>query len=111
MQEIHDVLLEFARRVKTVMEHHFKKIVVYGSYARGDYTENSDIDVMIFTELTEEEIKKIENTIYDISFDMQMECGVNISVIIKNEKDFNYWLGTLPFYNNIQKEGVEINGW
>lgn len=111
MREVHDILLEFARRVNTIMKQHFKKMVVYGSYARGDYTETSDIDVMIFTELKEEEIKKIENEIYDISFDIQMEFGVVISVIIKNENDFNYWLGTLPFYNNVQKEGVVINGW
>lgn len=111
MREVHDILLEFARRVNTIMKQHFKKMVVYGSYARGDYTETSDIDVMIFTELKEEEIKKIENEIYDISFDIQMEFGVDISVIIKNENDFNYWLGTLPFYNNVQKEGVVINGW
>ena len=111
MEEIHDILLEFARRVNSVMKYHFKKMVVYGSYARGDYTEGSDIDVMIFTELKETEISKIENTIYDISFDIQMEYGVDISVIIKNENDFNYWLGTLPFYNNVQREGVVIHGW
>jgi len=111
MKEIHDILLEFARRVNSVMKYHFKKMVVYGSYARGDYTEGSDIDVMIFTELKEAEISKIENTIYDISFDIQMEYGVDISVIIKNENDFNYWLGTLPFYNNVQREGVVIHGW
>ena len=42
---------------------------------------------------------------------MYTEYGVDISVIIKNENDFNYWLGTLPFYNNVQREGVVIHGW
>lgn len=30
------------------------RIVVYGSYARGDYTENSDIDVMILVKAPDE---------------------------------------------------------
>lgn len=111
MQEVHDIILEFARRVNTVMKKHLKKIMLYGSYARGDYRENSDIDVIIFTELEEEDIKKLENKIFDIAFDMQMEFGADISVIIKNETDFNYWLEALPFYTNIKKEGVEIHGW
>lgn len=106
MPEIHDILLEFARKTYTVMKNHLKKIVVYGSYARGDYTEDSDIDIMIFTDLSEVDIKDIENYIYDMAFDIQMEYGFDISVIIKNEEDFNYWLGTLPFYNNIQREAI-----
>ncbi|MDO4468520.1 MAG: nucleotidyltransferase domain-containing protein [Bacillota bacterium] len=31
---------------------------MYGSYARGDYKENSDIDIMVLVKLSEAEIKK-----------------------------------------------------
>ena len=65
---------------------------------------------MILTTLTDEEIEQCESKIFDIAFDFQMEYGVDISVILKNEDHFNYWLGALPFYNNIQKEGVVLNG-
>ncbi len=27
-----------------------------------------------------------------------------------NEEQFNYWLGALPFYDNVKHEGVVING-
>lgn len=39
------------------------KIILYGSYARGDYRENSDIDLMILTTLTDNEIENIESKI------------------------------------------------
>lgn len=87
-----------------------KKVIVYGSYARGDYNENSDIDLMILTSLSEEEIRRVENDVYDVAFEFQMEYLVDISVIIKNEEQFQYWLGALPFYDNVQKEGIIING-
>ena len=38
-------------------------VIVYGSYARGDYSELSDVDVMLLVSLKEEEIKRISDQI------------------------------------------------
>lgn len=38
------------------------------------------------------------------------EYGIQISVIVKNEEHFRYWLGVLLFYDNVKREGVEILG-
>ena len=109
MKSTHDILLEFTQQVQKVLGKSLKKVILYGSYARGDYRENSDIDIMVLTTLTDEEIRQIKTTIYDVAFDFQMEYGVDISVIIKNEEHFNYWLGDLPFYDNVQEEGVVLS--
>lgn len=109
MKSTHDILLEFTQQVQRVLGKSLKKVILYGSYARGDYRENSDIDIMVLTTLTDEEIRQIKTTIYDVAFDFQMEYGVDISVVIKNEEHFNYWLGALPFYDNVQKEGVVLS--
>ena len=109
MKSTHDILIEFAQQVKLILGKNLTKIILYGSYARGDYRENSDIDIMILTTLTDDEIRQVKTTIYDIAFDLQMKYGVDISVIIKNEEHFNYWLGALPFYDNVQKEGVVLS--
>lgn len=105
-----NILIDFSEEVKKILGKSLRKIILYGSYARGDYTENSDIDLMILTTLTDEEIERIEEKIYDLAFDFLMDYGVDISVVIKNEAQFNYWLGALPFYNNVQREGVVLNG-
>ena len=42
-----DVLMTFAQGTKKILKNNLSKLIVYGSYARGDYSENSDIDVMI----------------------------------------------------------------
>lgn len=39
-----------------------------------------------------------------------MDTGVDISPIIKNEEQYEYWLDTLPFYKNIHEERVIVNG-
>lgn len=108
--DTHDILMSFSRQVKDILHDKLTRIILYGSYARGDYRENSDIDIMVLTTLTDDEIAKTEKAVFNIAFDFQMEYGVDISVIMKNEEHFNYWLGALPFYDNVQREGVVLNG-
>ena len=110
MVNTHDILLNFSKQVKDILGDKLTKIILYGSYARGDYKENSDIDIMILTTLTDEEIAKTEKAVFNIAFDFQMEYDADINVIVKNEEHFNYWLGALPFYDNVQREGIVLNG-
>lgn len=110
MDRIEDVIRQFTARVENYFGDSLTKVLLYGSYARGDNCDNSDVDIMILTSLSNEEITGIENDIYDIAYDFFMEYGVDISVIIKNEKLFEYWLGTLPFYNNVEREGIVLSG-
>ena len=105
-----EILMECSLKVKDFLGKSLSKIILYGSYARGDYRENSDIDLMILTTLTDNEIENIESKIFDLAFDFQMDYDVDISVIIKNEEHFYHWLGALPFYDNVQKEGIVLNG-
>ena len=110
MEDIQNILLLFAQNVRKLIGKNLSKILVYGSYARGDYNENSDIDIMILTSLPENKIEPIEDALYDIAFDFMMEYEIQISVIVKNEEHFKYWLGALPFYDNGEREGIEIVG-
>ena len=98
----------FSNQVKEHIGENLSSIILYGSYARGDYRENSDVDIMILTELQDEEIKKIETTIYDLAYDIEFEYDIHISVIIKNREQFEYWEDTLPFYRNVRNEGIVI---
>lgn len=106
---ISNILFGFTRQIKNILGSNLSKVIVYGSYARGDYHDNSDIDVMILVKLSESEIKKIVSTLYDIAYDIELEKGIHISLVIKNEEQFEYWVDTLPFYRNVRKEGIEIN--
>lgn len=110
MKTTHDIILDFSRQVKRILGDKLTKVILYGSYARGDYRENSDVDIMVLTTLTDDEIRDIKETIFNLAFDFQMEYGIDISVIVKNEEHFNHWLGALPFYDNVEKEGVVLNG-
>ena len=104
------ILKELVDGILAIFDTQVIRIVLYGSYARGDYQKNSDVDVMILVDLTEEEIKKRENAVYDIAFDIEMSTGIDISPVIKSEEQYEYWVDVLPYYRNVREEGVEISG-
>ena len=99
-----EVLMLFVQGTKKILKNNLSKLIVYGSYARGDYKENSDIDVMILTPLSKEEIEQVENSI----FDLELESGIVINPVLENEAHYRYWLGALPFYDNVEKAGIVI---
>lgn len=105
---VESIIKKFAEELKTIFPGSLESIIVYGSYARGDYTELSDVDIMVLVSLSEEEIRKRKNAVYDLAFDYLMENGVDFSVIIKNVMHFNKWVNQLPFYKNVKEEGIKI---
>ena len=103
-QSTEKIIQKFIDRVNKLLGKRVKKIILYGSYARGDYNENSDIDIMILTDLTNEEIIEYRELVSNIAFE------VMISPLVKNIEKFEYWLKALPFYMNVQREGVVLSG-
>ena len=65
---ITDIMQQFASSLRKLLGNTLDSVIVYGSYARGDYSELSDIDVMILVTLTEEKIKKQLDYISVIAF-------------------------------------------
>jgi len=86
-----------------------KRVILYGSYARGDFNRSSDIDVMILTDLNEEELIEYRDKLWDLAYDIELENNVILSPLVKNIDKFNYWLNALPFYMNVEKEGVILS--
>jgi len=107
---ISNIIDEFINGINEILGNRVKKIILYGSYARGDYNKNSDIDIMILTDLNDDEIEVYRQKIYDYAYDIEEKNNFDvwISPLIKNIDRFNYWLEALPFYMNVQKEGVVL---
>ncbi len=109
--EIQNIIQNFIYKVKVILGDRLRKIILYGSYARGDFNKSSDIDIMILTDLNEKELEQYKDKIYDIAYDIESENNfeIEISPLIKNIDKYNARVNIVPFYTNVQKEGVVIN--
>ncbi len=103
-----DLLREYVDKVQNLYGESLKSVILYGSYARGDFTMDSDIDIMILVDISDDEIKQHAEALSDFTFDMNLEYDVMLMPIVKNQEHFRYWLEAYPFYKNVQSEGVPL---
>lgn len=102
------ILREIARCADEVFKEELSKVVLYGSYARGDYNAESDIDIMILVDLPAEDISKYKKPLISLSSELGLEYDVVITVNIKDTETFNKYSDVTPYYQNIIREGIEI---
>ena len=72
---------EFIRRVEARFGDSVQEIILFGSYARGDHDEESDIDVLIVGDVDFDELMNIVT-------DILLEYGELISPIVLKPEEF-----------------------
>lgn len=96
-------------RLRNIFEHKLKDIILFGSYARGDFDIDSDIDIFVLVDMNDLELNKFIPAITDATYDLDVDYNVILSIILKDVNHFECWKDTLPFYMNVIKEGVKIS--
>jgi predicted nucleotidyltransferase len=103
--QIKNILEKVRSELKHLYNDNLVNIVLYGSYARNDYNENSDIDLLVILKKVESTGKEIDR-IVDVIFDINLEYNVLISVVPISEVD--YKMINSPLLLNVRKEGVLV---
>ena len=52
-----DLIEQYIEAVKKIYGSHVRQIILYGSYARGDFRSDLDVDIMILLDLSDLELK------------------------------------------------------
>ena len=95
-----EIAYEFANAIKSDK---IMKIILFGSVARGDDTEESDIDILIISN----EWEQIDSLITDEVFKVVLEREELISPHVLSEKQFNE-TKNFHFLTNVLEDGVII---
>jgi len=93
------VVRQFRQKVEN--KYNILDMKLFGSSARGDFSKNSDVDIMIKLPFVN---RRIEEDLFDMAYDLELEhdCLIDVIVLPENLED------SIPIYQNIEKEGVAI---
>ena len=106
---LNDITNQIVKVAKDILGEKLDKVILYGSYARGDYCDASDIDIMVVADVSLEEVRRIENELWHIGWDLGYEHDVVVAVLFKDCETFYKFLSAEPFYQNVMRDGVLLS--
>lgn len=105
-ENIKKMLIELAKSLQHVYGDKLKTVVLYGSVARGTQTDDSDIDIMILIDGNNDELRKYDDKLSDVSTDFSLKYLKVLSVVDISYQEYEDWKNLSPFYKNVSEEGV-----
>ena len=99
---------EFVTEINNVLGSHVKEVILYGSYAHGNFNNLSDIDLMVLTDLSSSENSKLIYETNDMAFDIEMKYKVMLSPYFENYQEYYDNKDYLLFFDNVQREGRKL---
>ena len=99
-------LTEMSRRIGGIYGDSLDRVILYGSYVRGEQTEESDIDIAILVK--ESSTKEMHDEMLDLVVDYELDLAVTVSVVSIEYENYLEWNKVLPYYKNIDREGIVL---
>lgn len=101
---------EATKLVKLLMKSELKEVILYGSCARGDYTEDSDIDIALVTSCDRIEVKKYNDALAQIATELAMKYFVIVNFVCLPYDEFMKKKTWYDYFKNIEAEGEVLYG-
>lgn len=105
---LQNIMRDVMKELKKILENDFVSAILYGSYARGDYDHESDIDFAVLVSCDRMRVKKYTEALAELMVDINLEYDVLVSFCCIPIDEFNSKKDVLPYYRNIDTEGVKV---
>jgi len=104
MDHVRGLLRDFKSDLRAAIGGRIEDIILFGSYSRGDFTEHSDIDLLILAKgrLSKEETQKIDDLIASYS----LKYDIVISGLVYPAETYQKF--NTPFLLNVKEEGILV---
>lgn len=95
---------------RKLMGSNLKAVILYGSCARGDYTKDSDVDIVLLTGCDRMEVKQYDDGLDSIATQLAMKYFAVVNFVCLPQDEFlekKAWYG---YFQNIDREGELVYG-
>lgn len=98
-------ILELKRELRSRFPQ-VKKLILFGSAARGNAGPESDVDLLLLTDRTLP--TSVKHEIYDLVFDINLRYGASLSVVCVGEDEWQKGPLFVPIRPDVEREGVAV---
>jgi predicted nucleotidyltransferase len=108
LKEIEGLLAEIVEKYREIIGDRLAEVVLFGSYAKGRQEKYSDIDIMALVNDSDERIREYDRNLEEVNYEITMKYEVLVSCVVISSIRFEEYRGLLPFFINVEKEGIPI---
>ena len=107
-KKLKKLLSDLQYELQSLLGEKLVKVILYGSYANNTFDEESDVDIMVLTKLTEKEIKRIDERINELVVELSLQYELLVSIFLKSADQFYKFSDVIPFYKNVLEHGITL---
>jgi predicted nucleotidyltransferase len=99
-------LREYLQRLRQEYGREVLSVKLYGSKARGDYHEDSDLDLLV---RVRQDDRQVYTNLYLIASDIELKYDLILGMMLVGPTHYDLMRKSgEPLYKNVQREGVEL---
>jgi len=103
---VEKIKTDLKKSLDKIYANKLKRLILFGSYARGDARSDSDMDFLVVLDIKDSELNVYDeiSRMNDEVYDLVLKHEVTISVVPVSEEKYQYSI--MPFIVNARKEGI-----
>ena len=107
-ESIKNVVEQLAAEMKRTFGENLKRVILHGSCARGDFSSDSDIDVMILLDISQSDLPLAREKVMDAANRLDWDYDVVLTPVVQTIQIFEQYKQASVFYQNVEREGVIV---
>ena len=106
--EVSEIICHYAEGLHRIYGTKLVRVVLFGSYARGDYTDSSDIDVLVVADAEGLELARLRKEMVHLTFETNLTNDVEIEPVLMKYADYRRWEMVHPLLEAVRRDGVKL---
>ena len=107
-EQLQTVVHDVVSGMSDVLGNKLQSLLLYGSYARGDYNDDSDVDFLALVDAHKKELSQFRRPVSKVASRTGLKHDVMVSITLIDQRTFQQFNKALPFFTTVSREGVNV---